>query len=106
MIVHDAVLHALHWTVLVVTVVSLPQTNLCFSNAIDEIRKAVDIQFPKLEEHLNRAVLDIRESINIVEKENNVLKDKCSTLEHRVEWIEKHTATHDYLVNTNERYLR
>ena len=47
-----------------------------FSNAIDELRKAVDIQFSKLEEHFNRAVLDRRESINIVEKENNVLKDK------------------------------
>ena len=39
-----------------------------FSNAIDDLRKAVDIQFSKLEEHLNRAILDIREWINIVEK--------------------------------------
>ena len=58
-----------------------------FSNAIDELRKAVDIQLSKLEEHFNQAIFDFRESINIVEKENNVLKDKCNTLEHIVEWL-------------------
>ena len=42
-----------------------------FSNAIDELRKAVEIQFSKWEEHFNRAIFDIRELINIVEKENN-----------------------------------
>ena len=41
----------------------------------------MDIQFSKLEEHFNRAVLDFRESINIAETENNVLNDKCNTLE-------------------------
>ena len=54
------------------------------SSTMDQLRKAVDIQFSKLEEHFNRAILDIRESIIIVEKESNVLKDK---LERRVEWL-------------------
>ena len=44
-----------------------------FSNAIDELRKAVDIQFSKLERRFNRAILDLRQPIDIVEKENNVL---------------------------------
>ena len=43
--------------------------------------------------------------MNIVEEENNVLKDKCNTLEHGVEWLDKSTAIHDNLIYTNGCYL-
>ena len=75
------------------------------SKVIDNLRKTVDIQLSKLKEHFNRAVLDLRESVNIVEKENNILKSNYNTLENIVEWSEKSTASHDNLINTNERFL-
>ena len=68
----------------------------------------MDIHLSRLEEHLNRAVLDLCESMidNIFEKENNVLKSECNALEDRLAWLERSTATHDNLISTNERFIR
>ena len=35
--------------------------------------------------HVNNAILELRTSVDEVKKENSLLKDKCSALEHKVE---------------------
>ena len=73
-----------------------------FSKAIDELRKAMDMHFSESEGHFNRALLDTHESINVVKNGNNVLKRSCSTLEYRVGWSDKSTATHNNVINISE----
>ena len=41
----------------------------------------------------------------LTKNEINLLKTKYTSLEARVEWPEKSTATHSNLVHTNEHFL-
>ena len=77
-----------------------------FSSVIDEIKKNMNKQFECLEMHVNNAILELRTSVDEVKKENSLLKDKCSALEHKVELLQTITVSHSEHINTNERFLR
>ena len=72
-----------------------------FSSVIDEIKKNMNKQFECLEMHVNKAILELRTSVDEVKKENSLLKDKCSALEHKVEQLQTITVSHSEHINTN-----
>ena len=77
-----------------------------FTVTLEKIKRNIDRQLSKLEDHFNNAILELRATVTELRDENTALNSKCSQLESRIVTLEKTVESHAHQINVQERFSR
>lgn len=77
-----------------------------FTNALDSAIDKITKELKKIRTDFGKAINEHKKLINAVKAENAVLKEKCQSLEARIDGLEKSRDEHAFLHNKHERFSR